>query len=161
MKKSIFTFIFAVVFFTFSNAQQRDISISQLPREVKIVLNDYLDILTKSDNLDECAKQFMKIAGGGMVNPAGTSLRSSVKPYSLKKDYENVKFYKTPADIARVAKTQTSGSGYGESAIAGDWYKVYINKKNGVNGMPAPIHIVVPKNHKIIKTPKIIQIGSL
>ena len=98
------------------------------------------------------------IAGGGLVNPAGTALRSSVKPYSLKKDFTNIKFYKIPVKIIRVAKTRTSGAGYGESAIAGDWYKIYIAKKDG--SQPAPVHIVYPENHALIKTPKIIQGGS-
>lgn len=141
------------------NAQQKDIPVSQLPEEVKQVLNEYLEILSTSTDLDQAAERFLAIAGGGLVNPEGTALRSSVKPYSLKKDFDNIGFYKVPAEIARVAKTQTGQSGYGASALAGDWYKVYIAKKNG--GQPAPVHIVFPKNHPTIKSPKIIQGGSL
>jgi hypothetical protein len=58
-----------------------------------------------------------------------------------------------------VAKTKTQQCGFGESAIAGDWYKIYIAKKNG--SQPAPIQIVVPENHPTIKTPKVMSIGSL
>lgn len=140
------------------HAQQKDIPVSQLPEEVKQVLNEYLNILSTSADIDEAADRFLAIAGGGLVNPEGTALRSSVKPYSLKKDFDNIGFYKVPAEISRVAKTQTGQSGYGESALAGDWYKVYIAKKNG--GQPAPVHIVFPKNHPTIKSPKVIQGGS-
>jgi len=149
--------IFFVPFFV--SAQQKDIPVSELPKEVRVVLDKYVEILTTSKNLDNCANNFMEVAGGGLVNPAGTKLRSSVKPYSLKKDFNNIKFYNVPVKIARVAKTKTNMCGYGASAIAGDWYKIYIVKKDG--SQPAPIQIVVPKGHKTIKTPKVISIGSL
>jgi len=149
--------ILALGFNSFS--QQVDIPISELPVEVKQVLDRYVEILTTSKTLDICAEKFVLIAGGGLVNPAGTALRSSVKPYSLRKDYENIKFYKVPVEIKRVAKTRTGQAGFGESAIAGDWYKIYIAKQDG--SQPAPIHIVVPENHPTIKTPKVTGIGSL
>jgi len=139
-------------------SQQKDIPVLMLPSEVKVVLNEYLNILSTSNDLDEAAERFLSIAGGGLVSPNGESLRSSVKPFSLKKDLENVHFYKVPAKIERVAKTKTGQAGFGESAIAGDWYKIYIAKANG--GQSAPVHIVVPQNHPTIKAPKVIQIGS-
>ena len=95
-----------------------------------------------------------------MVNPKGNALRNSVKPYSLTKDFKNIKYYKVPVEIVRVAKTKTAQAGYGISALSGDWYKIYIAKKESVSGMPAPVHIVFPINHEYIKTPKVIQGGS-
>lgn len=157
MKKLLLAIVFTLGFQSLFS-QQKDIPVLMLPSEVKEVLNEYLNILSTSQDLDEAAKRFLAIAGGGLVNPNGESLRSSVKPFSLKKDFENVHFYKVPAKIDRVAKTQTGQAGFGESAIAGDWYKVYIAKANG--GQSAPVHIVVPKNHATITTPKVIQIGS-
>ncbi len=157
----IFKFLFIIMTAsTFStNAQQKDIPVTELPKEVKQVLNEYINILNTSKTLDECADRFLAIAGGGLVNQTGTALRSSVQPFSLKKDFTNIKFYEVPAKIMRVAKTRTSGAGYGASAIAGDWYKIYIAKKEG--SQPAPVHIVYPENHSSIKTPKVIQGGSL
>ena len=151
--------IIAVLTFSFANAQQKDIPISELLNEVKEVIDEYVKILSTSKNLDECAVRFLKIAGGGLVNPAGTKLRNSVKPYSLKRDFTNIKSVRIPVVIARVAKTKTGQSGFGKSAIAGDWYKVYIEKVEG-GGRPTPVHVVVPINHPTIKVPKIIQIGS-
>ncbi len=157
--KKLKLLILAVVSIAFSvNAQQKDIPVSELPKEVKAVLEEYVNILTTSKDLDECADRFIAIAGGGIVNPEGTQLRSSVKPYSLKKDFDNIKFYKVPIEIVRVAKTRTGQAGFGASALAGDWYKVYIAKKTG--GQPAPVHIVYPENHPTIKVPKITQGGS-
>lgn len=158
MKKMLLlTGIFILSFY--ANAQQKDIPVSELPKAVNEVLNQYVNILTSSKDLDECAIKFMDVAGGGLVNPAGTALRRSVKPYSLKKDFNDIKFYKVPVEIARVAKTKTNMCGYGASAIAGDWYKIYIVKKDG--SQPAPIQIVVPESHQTIKSPKVMSIGSL
>ena len=139
-------------------AQQKDIPVSDLPPTVKIVLENYVNILRTSKTLDECANKFLSIAGGGLVNPSGTGLSGSVKAYSLKKDFDNIKLFKNPVIIVKVAKTQNEQAGYGQSAITGNIYKVYIAKKN--NGQPAAVHIIVPKNHSTIKKPKIIQIGS-
>ena len=158
--KKLTVLFFSIIFAVMSmNAQQKDIPVSDLPPAVKNVLVKYVDILSTSKDLDECAERFKEIAGGGLVNPAGTALRSSVKPYSLKKDYNDIKYYKVPVEIVRVAKTRTGQAGYGQSAIAGDWYKIYIAKKDG--SQPAPIHIVVPENHPTIKEPKVTGIGSL
>ncbi len=159
MKKITLLSLSIILFVGVSFSQQKDIPVSELPKEVKKVLDKYVNILTSSKSLDECATKFMSVAGGGLVNPAGTNLRSSVKPYSLKKDFGNIKFYKQPVQIARVAKTRTGMCGYGASAIAGDWYKIYIEKTDG--SQPAPIQIVVPENHATIKAPKVMSIGSL
>jgi hypothetical protein len=149
-----------VLFYTgLTNTQQKDIPVSKLPAEVKSVLDEYISILTSSNDLEECADKFLLVAGGTLVTPEGNALRNSVKPYSLKKDFENIKYYKVPVKITRAAKTTSQQCGYGESAIAGDWYKIYIEKKDGTQ--PAPVQIIVPKNHPQIKTPKVISIGSL
>lgn len=163
------TILWVALFATTIQAQstRNDISVNKLPKEVKAVLNEYIDILTKSESLEVCAKNMLKIAGGGLVNEeidengVALSLRGTVQPYSLKKDYQNIKFYQNPSKITRVNLGSTNGSGYGESAIAGKVYKIWIDKKSGVAGMPAPISIVVPEGHSTIKTPKVIGIGSL
>ena len=155
--KLLLVAMLAVIFS--ANAQQKDIPVSELPKEVKQIVEEYVNILSTSKDLDECAEKFMKIAGGGLVNPAGTKLRSSVKPYSLKKDFTNIKSVKMPVEIIRVAKTKTGQAGYGTSALAGDWYKVYIAKVEG-GGRPAPVHVVFPKDHPTIKVPKVTQGGS-
>ncbi|MBU1107745.1 MAG: hypothetical protein KKB51_13820 [Candidatus Riflebacteria bacterium] len=143
-----------------AQGKQDDISVNQLPAEVLQVLNDYATILS-SETLEKCAETFFAIAGGGLVNPAGTALDIDLPRFSLKKDFENFKFYAMPLEITRVNKRRSNGDGYGESAIAGWVYKIWIAKKKGTAGMPAPISIMVPENHPTIKTPKVIGIGSL
>jgi len=136
-----------------------DIPASELPANVRSVLTEYLSILRSQDNLDDVADAFLAVAGGSLVNEGGKSLRSSVKPYSLKKDFENIRFYANPAVITRVNRNPTpKTSGYGPSAIRGTVYKIWIEKADGQAGMPAPISIIVPEGSG---APKVIGIGSL
>ncbi|TFH40387.1 MAG: hypothetical protein E4G96_07610 [Chrysiogenales bacterium] len=85
-------------------------------------------------------------------------ISNDVLPYSLKKDYQNAKFYKVPAVITRVVLVENDYDGYGATLIQGDRYKIWIAKRDGVAGMPAPIPILKPKKGP----PKIVTtIGSL
>jgi len=143
-----------------AQSKKDDIPVSQLPAEVLEVLNEYVRILS-SETLEKCAEAFFAIAGGSLVNPAGTALDIDLPRFSLKKDYDNFKFYAMPLEITRVNKRYSNGDGYGDSAIAGWMYKIWIAKKKGGAGLPAPITIMVPENHPSIKTPKVIGIGSL
>lgn len=147
----------------FTQSKFNDIPVSQLPAEVKNILEEYVKILSSSKDLEECAKRFTNIAGGGLVNedPNNVTLRDDVKPYSLKKDYNNVKFYAQPVKITRVNVSKTSGAGFGASAVSGTIYKIWIAKADGQAGLPAPISIILPEKHPVIKTPKVIGIGSL
>ena len=157
----VFILVSALTAFEASAQSRRDdISVKQVPSSVINVLYKYTEVL-KSESLEKCAEAFLAIAGGGLVNPAGTALDIDLTRFSLKKDYENFRFYALPLKITRVNRRYSNGDGYGESAIAGWVYKIWIAKKKGVNGMPAPISIMVPENHPTIRAPKVIGIGSL
>lgn len=143
-----------------AQSRRYDIDPDDMPPSVRKVLERYVEILRTSGDLDTCAERFIAIAGGGLVNEDGKSLRSTVKPYSLKKDFQNIKFYAHPIVISRVAKLRPSTSGFGPSAIRGDQYKIWIDKKKGEAGRPAPVTIMVPQKHKTIRTPKVVRIGS-
>lgn len=147
---------------TFGQSRKNDIPVSQLPDEVKTVLGKYIAILSQSESIDQCADAFVSIAGGSLVNENGETLRGSVKPYSLKKDFQNVKFYALdPIKVTRVNVRETGGTGYGWSALSGKIYKIWIKKAPGQAGMPAPISIIVPEGHESITAPKVVGIGSL
>lgn len=144
-----------------AQSTRNDIPVSDLPSEVETVLVEYVDILKTSADIDECAERFVSIAGGSLVNEDGKTLRSSVQPYSLTKDFNDVQHYADPIVITRVNLTQSNGSGYGASAIAGKKYKIWIDKKDKSLGVPAPISIIVPEGHDFITEPKVVGIGSL
>jgi hypothetical protein len=78
----------------------------------------------------------------------------------LKKDHDGIKFYKQPVAVTRVNKTYSAGQGFGASAIKGQVYKIWIAKKDGVAGLPAPVSIMIPEGHATITTPKVVNIGS-
>lgn len=133
----------------------------QLPADARYALDQYILILRQSRSIDECAGRFLGIAGGSLLNSSGTQLRQDVPQMSLKKDYNNIRFYADPPILTRVDYTPDASDGYGATAIRGRMYKVWIAKAQGQSGMPAPISILIPVGHPNIHDPKIIGIGSL
>ena len=125
------------------------------------MLEQYLNILRTSRSVDECASRLVAIAGGGLVNEDGRSLRQTVPRFSLKKDFNNVRFYAQPTKITRVKVRRSNGEGYGASAIRGQRYTIYIAKAPGQAGMPSPISIMVPEAHAFVRGPRVVGIGSL
>jgi hypothetical protein len=142
------------------SAQKRDIQINEIPKPVVIVLNKYLKTLASSSDLDVCAKKIVPVFAGHLLSQSGNKVADDVLQFSLKKDHQNVKFYKYPAVITRVQLEKNGYDGFGPTLVEGDIYKIWIAKKDGVAGLPAPIPVIVPKkkpaNPKIIST-----IGSL
>jgi hypothetical protein len=143
-----------------AQGSEYDIPISELPQNVEDVLKQYIEIL-RSASLDQAAIKFVAIAGGSLINSDGSDLSRGKKEFSLQKDYNDLKHYAYPIKITRVNKTESNGQGYGETAIKGTVYKIWIDKKSSDLGMPAPISIMVPVGHATIKTPKVVNIGSL
>lgn len=140
-----------------TNAKQADIPKEQVPKDVIQVLNKYLKILSTSKTLEACAVEVAKISGGHMLSKSGT-ISSDVLSFSLKKDYENIQFYKVPAVITRVVLVEDDYDGYGPTLFKGARYKIWIAKKDKVAGLPAPIPVIKPKKG----SPKIVTtIGSL
>ena len=140
-----------------AQSDQKDISLDELPENVKTLVTDYMQAL-QATNLDECAEKVSLLAGGGLVNDDGKTLRSSVKPFKLKKDFNNAKHYSYPISITKANVSENRTSGYGNSALKGKLYKVWVSKKNDTEH-PAPISILVPDTEG--KSPKVVGIGSL
>jgi hypothetical protein len=152
--------IMIISFSTALTAQRQDIAVKEVPKHVVAVLNEYLKILNSNPDLDKCAEKIVPIFAGHLLAQSGDRVSDDVIQFSLKKDHQNVKFYKIPAVITRVQLQKNGYDGYGPTLVEGDIYKIWIAKKNGVAGMPAPIPVIVPKDSP--GTPKIIStIGSL
>jgi hypothetical protein len=148
-----FTLLFAVT----ATAGRKEITSQEVPRDVIEVLNRYLTILTTSPTLEDCAQKMAGISAGHMLSRNG-GISDDVFQFSLKKDYQNAKFYKVPAVITRVQVTDNDYDGYGPTLFEGTGYKIWIAKKDGVAGLPAPIPIIKPASG----APKIVTtIGSL
>lgn len=158
--KKFILLIFAVSFFSSIYPQRKDISVEDVPPAVIKVLNQYLKVLSESPTLEDCTKNIYPYLGGGLLSSDGKKVSSDTIQFSLKKDYNNVKFYSVPAVITRIQINKNSYDGYEKTYLEGDIYKIWINKKEGVAGLPAPIPVIVPKNDP--EHPKVIStIGSL
>ncbi len=158
-KKFIFL-ILAISVFSYIYPQRNNIPVEEVPSAVIKVLNQYLKILSESPTLEDCAKTIYPLLGGGLLSSDGNKVSSDTIQFSLKKDYNNVKFYSVPAEITRIQLNKNSYDGFEKTYIEGDIYKIWVKKKEGVAGMPAPIPVIVPKNDP--EHPKVIStIGSL
>lgn len=159
LKKLVLIIIFFFIFFIFLssfNLQSSDIAITELPKEIAELVNQYLFILQNSSTLEEAAIKLQNILGGGLLNSQG-KISTDTLSFSLKKDYQNAKFYQYPIKITRVVKILNDYDGYQQTYIEGTGYKVWVAKKDGVAGMPAPVHVIKPKDGS---SAKIIGIGS-
>lgn len=148
-------FIFIIIFSS-SALQSSDIAISELPQEISNIVGQYLFILQNSATLEEAASKLQNILGGGLLNTQGKISQDTLS-FSLKKDFQNAKLYQYPIKITRVVKILNDYDGYQQTYIEGTGYKVWISKKDGVAGMPAPVRVLKPKDGS---GAKIIGIGS-
>ena len=158
--KRFILLVFTAFVFSSLYPQRKDITVEEVPSAVIKVLNQYLEVLSESPTLEDCARNIYPYLGGGLLSSDGKKVSSDTIQFSLKKDYNNVKFYSVPAVITRIQLNKNSYDGYEKTYLEGDIYKIWINKKEGVAGMPAPIPVIVPKNDA--EHPKVIStIGSL
>lgn len=160
MKKIIFTFLILSSSTLFAQQSINNLPVDKIPQTVTNVLNEYISILN-SENLDVCAEKFSKIAGGSLINSNGVGLRSNVKPYALKSDFENVKNYKQPISILEVNYTQSITQGIGKSSISGEMFKIWISPISDTLTRKASISIILPDEFSEVKDVKIVNIGTL
>ncbi len=139
----------------FAQSKHDDIPVSELPAEVKAVVDAYATLLHDNKSIDAAAGQFNALAGGSLVNDDGT-ISSNTRQFGFKKDFNNFRHYAYPVKITRVNKTISNGEGYGARKIAGPRYKIWIAKDDPAKGMPAPVSIIAPAGGG----PKIVNIGS-
>ncbi len=150
-----FISIFFIIFIS-SSFQSQDIPISELPMEISDIVNQYVFILQNSNTIEEAASKLQNILGGGLLNTQGKISQDTLS-FSLKKDFQNAKLYQYPIKITRVMRILNDYDGYQQTYIEGTGYKVWVAKKEDVSGMPAPVHVIKPKDGGPVK---IIGIGS-
>ncbi len=121
------------------------------------LLNEFVKALSITDD-GERLKAVLPLVHKTLKNSNGSDLDGNVKPYSYKKAYQNVKFYKYPVDIYEVHQGNVTTVGYGPTAERGRTDKYFINKKEGVAGRPAPLNVFWPDDDG---DPAIIYMGSL
>jgi len=156
MKKNILFTLFLAV--AIAHASQAQLTTKDTDAKAMEVLNKFMDALMVTDD-DASAQEVLKYAHKSLFNSNGDGLSKDLRDFSFKKAHNNAKFYQIPVRITRVRKTNTSTAiGYGESAEKGRIEDYFVAKKQGVNGMPAPVQIFFPANGG---EPKIAYMGSL
>jgi len=154
--KSI-SFILTCLFllFTFTPARAWE-NIDPDPEAVQLI-NDFLGALSIEDDTERL-QAVIPLVHKSLLTRDGDDLDRDTKEFSYKKAYSNVKFYSQPADITEVRKGTPTTVGWEETAEAGRVDKYFIDKKDGVDGMPAPIEVFWPEDGG---PPKIYYMGSL
>lgn len=128
------------------------------PRAVKL-LDDFMTALqTNQGDMDAAITAAKPFLHRSLLKKDGTDISADLRRFSFKKAWENAKFYASPVNITRVRPTGITAIGFKETAEAGKVVDYFIAKKDGVNGMPAPVKIFFPASGA---APRISYIGSI
>jgi hypothetical protein len=118
------------------------------------------DFLSALSIADEAARlqAVLPLIHDSLKSPDKQDLSKDAKRFSYKKAVDGVKFYKIPVELGEVHKGSVSTVGFKETAEKGRRDKYFVKKKDGVAGLPAPIHVFTPEAGG---APKILDFGSL
>lgn len=93
------------------------------------------------------------------AQPDGSlDLDRSVKEFSYKKAVQAAQLYSNPVQITEVHKGTVQTVGAQGSGTRGRVDKYFVAKQDGVQGLPAPIHVLTPEDGS---HPRVINFGSL
>ena len=157
IQKTAFGVLFTLVFCFSQNANAQNMDVSKFDARGAVCLQNFVNSLLEPD-FDAAATKAMEQIHRSDFTKDGAGLKSDRMQFSFKKAWQNVKFYQNPIKITRVQKTNLSGIGFQQTAQQGTSYKVWIGKKKGVSGMPAPIYVFFPNDGS---EPKVHDYGSL
>lgn len=128
------------------------------PRAEKL-LNDFFAALTANEgDLDAAIKAALPHLHKSLLAPGGSDVSADLRRFSFRKAWQNAKFYAQPIKLTRIRKTGTSAIGFAETAEKGKVCDYFVGKKDGVNGMPAPVKVFFPADGG---APKISYVGSI
>ncbi|HWR33561.1 MAG TPA: hypothetical protein VN451_08550, partial [Chitinophagaceae bacterium] len=158
MKKiSVILFITGLFLSNFICAQ--DIPLKQFDKRGVAVIDSFMTALM-NNQADEmaAARAALPFIHRSEYDNTGTTLKQDRIQFSFKKAWQNAKFYKWYVQVTRVQQQKLTGIGFGETAENGISYKVWIAKKDGVGGLPAPLNVFFPADGS---DPKLYYYGSL
>jgi hypothetical protein len=135
------------------------LAVEKIPPDERAVrlINQFMTAISNPDEQARLAA-VVPLVHKSMLTRDGKDLDDNVKPFSYKKACQNVGCYKIPVGIKYVLKGNNIGVGFQETAERGRIDRYFVVKKDGVAGMPAPIHIFWPDSGG---EPTIIDFGSL
>ncbi len=109
-------------------------------------IKQFLEICVNTPDINEAGKKVVaaKLVQLSKIDKNDSSqLNPDSLRFAFKKAKDNAKFYQVK--ITRVQETATSAVGFGPTAQKGKLYKYFVAKKDGVNGMPAPVQVFFPE----------------
>ena len=112
------------------------------PRAVAL-LNAFMQALSLPDPL-ESARAVLPFVHRSLKTAAGDDLSRDLRQFGHKKAHGNARHYAIPVHVTRVRTTRTTGIGFEDTAEPGRVDDYFITKRDGVNGMPAPVKIFFP-----------------
>ncbi len=112
---------------------------AQEPIQQRLIpfLNRFMTLL-QTHSMQEAQKSIVPLVHPTLLDKSG-ALDGDTRQFSFKKAYFNAKKYANPVRITRIQKLNTTFVGTPKRPYYGVEYKVWIAKKEGQNGMPAPI----------------------
>jgi hypothetical protein len=156
LKKIVIAICSSIMVYTCS---AQDVPLAEFEKSAIEVTQKFMDALnSNSSDISAAAAAAMPFIHKSEYDNSGAALKKDRMDFSFKKAWQNAKFYETPIKVTRIQKQALSGIGFGASAELGVSYKVFIAKKSGVAGMPAALHVFIPKDGG---KPKIHYYGSL
>jgi hypothetical protein len=126
---------------------RQDEPIESLNKSATDAVTNFMKALN-SNASDEmaAAKAALPYIHKSEYDKSGSNLKQDRLDYSFKKAWQNAKFYQNPVKITRVQKQSVTAIGFGNTAQKGTCYKVFIAKKEGGTGLPAPLNVFIPED---------------
>lgn len=159
MNRSIIIFLATVGVFMQTLSYGQDIPVKQFDKRGIAIINDFMvAIMNNSGDEMAAAKAALPYIHPSEYDGTGTNLKRDRLEFSFKKAWQNAKFYKVPVSVTRVQRQNITAIGFGATAQAGTAFKVWVAKKDGAGGMPAPLNVFFPADGS---SPTVYYYGSL
>jgi len=140
------------------SATAQDVMPKALESSAVKVINTFIKTL-QSHNYEESAKIVVPLMNRSLLDRTQKALDSDTYRYQFKKAQGNAKHYVYPVKVTRIQKLRTTEIGHLNVGTydKGVEYKLWIAKKESVEGMPAPIVLFVNEAEEL----KLSYVGSL
>jgi hypothetical protein len=159
MKRSLYLMFACIGLIVQLSAKAQDIPLSKFDTRGFVVIDSFMTALvTNTGNEKAAAIAALPFIHRSEYDNSGTNLKQDRLDFSFKKAWQNAKFYKLSVEVTRIQKQNLTGIGFGNTAETGTAYKIWIAKKDGVAGLPAPLNVFFPSNGS---DPKLYYYGSL
>lgn len=123
------------------------------------LLNKFMGVMIASD-FTTAAREVMPYVHRSNYAANGVSLDRDLLDFSFKKAHENAKFYAHPVQVTRSQPLKDTEIGHPSRGThqRGSSVNYFLAKKEGVEGMPAPLSVFFPDDGG---APTVAYMGSL